>query len=193
MSVNEKNIEIEVGKPLSLKNADFLSFQPKREEWNLYKIEDESLIKARLILKSLLIEGSLEDIETQVKLGKKPILRLTFASQQIYAVEAPPNLRGTPESKTYSADDLRLSVTQKDMDYETIRETWNLYEADNGITLRLRISPTIISKTSKFESGGMPVYLIDANLEMKLDLPDHIQKLLEEARKKASFTKNKPA
>jgi hypothetical protein len=184
MSKNEETSEISIEKPLSLRNANFVSFQIKREDWNLYKLEDESLLKARLVLKSFLMEGKIDDMETQIKLGQKAKLGVNFSPQVIYAIEAPSKLRGTPDSKIYSAEEYKASITQGDMDFETIKETWNLYELENGIALRIRTSPAVVSKTSKFESGGMPVYLIAGNVEMKIDLPDHIQKMMEEAKKK---------
>jgi len=176
-NIEEKHLIIE--KPLSLKNALFLNFKINREDWNYYKLQDGAVLKGRFILKSVLIEGKLEDIITQVKLGEKPRLRLSYVADNIYAIEAPTELRGPPDTKRYTAEDLRQAITQKDVDYETVRESWNFYQLDNGMVLKVKLSPSVVSKTSKFEQGGMPIYLVESSLEMKIEFPDDIQKALD--------------
>jgi len=44
----------------------------------------------------------------------------------------------------------------------------------------MRISPSAISKTSKFESAGMSLYTVDASIEVKVEMPEHIRKPLRE-------------
>jgi hypothetical protein len=190
--MNAKQLGIE--KP-SLKTADFLSFQIKREDWNLYELEDGTLLKARVLLANVLMEGRLEEIRTQIESGEKPKLRLTFNPRIIYAVEAPRELRGNLDSRTYTSTELKASIISEDMDFKTINESWNLYDLKNGITLKIRISATIVNKTSKYDNEGMPIYTVNADIDAKIELPEHLRKLIETregAKKRRADTQEKP-
>jgi len=177
MNKNKKNFK--KIKEQEMINANFINFTIKREDWNLYKLEDGSLLRARVILSGVLADD-LKKIEENIKEGKKPELKLRFRSNRIFAVESPPELRGPPDFNRYTTEELRSFVVKEDLDFETIKEVWNVYELENGIIIKLRLSPINISKTSKFDSGGMPLYLIDANVEGKIQLPETLRKLLKE-------------
>lgn len=187
MSQDSKTSEISIEflkKPFP-ETAAFVDFEIKREGWNLYRIEDGTLLRARAFLTGVTIGGKLEEMVKQLKPGQKPKLRLAFRLRTIFAAESPYELRGKPDSRTYTPAELKSFIIKKDVDFETIREIWNLYKLENGITLKSRLSVVTLNKTDKFESGGMPIYTIDSNVDVKVDLPDHIHKLLEEKRAQA--------
>jgi hypothetical protein len=94
--------------------------------------------------------------------------------------ESPPELRGKPDSRSYTAAELKLSIIDEDMDFETEREVWNLYELENGITLKMRLSVVSINKTDKFEKAGMPLYTVNSNIDVKFELPEQMRKTVEE-------------
>jgi hypothetical protein len=181
--------EVKIERP-SLANARFMSFRTAKEEWGLYKIEDGSVLRAKVLLTGVLIEGNLDEMENQIKAGQKPKLGLTFRPSNLFAVESPPELRGTPDPTIYPIEELRGSIVKEDMDFETMKETWNLYELENGIVLKMRISPTAISKTNKFESAGMPLYTVDASIDVKVEMPEHIRKLLKEKQARVPTTRS---
>jgi hypothetical protein len=172
-------------KKLSPKTGSFVNFEIEREGWSLYRIEDRTLLRARFILTGVLMEGKLEEMVEQLKPGQKPKLGLFLRSRRVFTAESPLELRGNPDSKAYTTTELKSSITNEDMDFETIREVWNLYKLENGITLKARLSAVTINKTNKFESAGMPIYTIDSNVDVKIELPSHIQKILEEKRRKS--------
>lgn len=158
--------------------AKFVNFKIKREDWNLYKIEDGSLLRGRVVLSGVLAED-LEKIEKKIKMEQRPELKLKFRSDRIFAIEAPPELRGPPDFNIYTIEELRRFIINEDLDFETIKETWNLYELENGIILKLRLSPTTIRRTSKFDSGGMPIYLIDAVVDAKIQLSKKMENMIK--------------
>ena len=178
MSQKIKTTEIVI-KQASLKTATFVNFEINKEGWNLYKIEDGTLLKARVLLLGILMENKLEEIVKQLKPDEKPKLELAFHSKQIFSVESPLELRGTPDSKTYTIAELRGFIVNKDVDFETIREVWNIYELENKITIKFKIAPVVVSKTNKFDRAGMPIYVVDSNIFSKTELPDHLRKLLK--------------
>jgi len=104
----------------------------------------------------------------------------TIRSQNVFAIEAPPELRGPPGSKRYSPEELRASIVKEELDFETIRETWNSYVLENGMRMKAKISPISVNRTNKFDSGGTPLYTIDSTLDVKLKLPEEIEKIHEE-------------
>jgi hypothetical protein len=167
----------------SPKAGMFVDFEINREGWSLYRIEDGTLLRARFILTGVLMEGKLEEMVEQLKPGQKPKLGLLLRSRRIFTAESPLELRGKPDSKTYTTEELKSSITNEDMDFETLKEIWNLYKLENRITLKARLSTVTINKTSNFERAGMPIYTIDSNVDVKIELPNHIRKIIEEKSK----------
>jgi hypothetical protein len=165
------------------KTARFASFEVKREDWNLFKIEDGSLLRAKLVLTGVLLDSTLEEFARQVELGQKPRFGLAFNSNNIFSVEPPPELRGEPDSKKYTIQEFQSAITNEDMDFETLKQSWNMYYIDNGISLKMRLSVVAVSKTCKFDFRGMPVYTIDSNIDVKPELPNHIRELMEKRKK----------
>lgn len=166
----------------SWKTANFIAFQIKREDWDTFRLEDKTIIRARIILASVLMEGKLEDEIAKSQVGEKPKLRLALVPKIEYAVEPPQELRGDPDGRVYTQEQFRSSVVHEDMDFETVKSSWNLYELENGMILKIRHSIIKIDKTSKYDSSGMPIYLINGSADVKIDLPDHLRKLLEQKK-----------
>lgn len=164
------------------KTASFIDFKVRREGWNFYKIEDGTLLKARVILTGILSSNKLDEIVKKLRRKQKPRLGFQIQPRVILAVESPPKLRGKPDSRTYTPKELKSSIIGKDMDFETIKEVWNLYDGNSGIQIKTRLSVVSISKTDKFESVGMPLYTVDSNIDVKFHLPDNIRKTIEEKK-----------
>ena len=76
------------------------------------------------------------------------------------------------------------------MDFKTVRQSWNIYELENGIKIKLRLSITSISKTNKFDGHGMPIYTIDSSIEGKTELPDSLETLVEGKKLKMAIKKS---
>lgn len=171
-----------IEKPIPSK-AMFLDFEIEREEWNKYLLEDGTLLRVKLILTGTLIDKNIEELAKEAKSAQKLTIGFAIRSRNIFAVEPPPELRGPPDSKRYSPEELRASIVKEELDFETKRETWNSYLFENGIRMKARISPTSVNMTSKFDSGGMPVYFVDSAIDVKLKLPETVEKIRKEQTK----------
>ncbi|MBS7632540.1 hypothetical protein KEJ15_02810 [Candidatus Bathyarchaeota archaeon] len=90
-----------------------------------------------------------------------------FQSSNVVGVVAPRNLIGEPSNQRYSPQELESSVVKDEMDFETITESWNAYRLDGGILLKVRNSPIRVRRTSKFDSRGMPIYMVDFVADVK--------------------------
>jgi hypothetical protein len=127
-----------------------LSFEPIREGWSHYKTNDGVIIRVRTILLKILLAGIKEDGSAQLGLG----------GSVLFAVSAPPNLKGPPDNRGYTNEQIAAAITERDIPFETIKEQWNEYSVE-GIKVGVKIIATIISKTSLFDQLGEPVYYVN--------------------------------
>lgn len=182
--------------PLVLKTpqidkAIFVDFKTNREEWNKYKLTDDTLIRAKMVFSGFAMEENLDEVAKKVKPDQKLKIGLAFRSTTLFAVESPQKLRGSSDSKRYSVEELRTSIVDKEIDFETRKAVWNSYTLENGINVKVRISPISISRTSKFDNFGMPTYLVDFGADIKMSLPEHIQKILRKRKTKTKKSKTR--
>lgn len=180
-----REVTVVLEKP-SLSKAIFADFSTEREEWNKYRLADGTLLRAKLVVSGFMMEESLDEFVKKArrkgKSGQKLKLGLLFRSANVFAIESQPELRGPEDTKTYSVKELRALITKEDIDFETVRATWNFYILENGIRVKARISPTSISRTSKFDKSGMPIHVIDFGLDLKINLPERVQKILRKKK-----------
>ena len=176
-----KEVPVVLKKP-SLSKAIFVDFETEREEWNRYRLKDGIVVRAKLVISAFMMEETLDEFAKKAKRRRKPdqklILGLTFRSTNVFSIESPPRLRGSPGQKVYPVEELRASIIEEDIDFETVRATWNSYVLKNGMRIKTRLSPTSISRTGKFDKVGMPIYLIDFGVDVKVNLPERIEKIL---------------
>lgn len=167
----------------------YADFEVVRERWNKYKLEDNSTLKTKFVLINVTLEKTLDEavkeFEILIEKGKKPEglkMGLGFQSKNIMGIEAPRRLRGDPSSKTHKTEELRASIVKDDLDFEVLEETWNSYKVKNGITLKIRNSPINVSRTSKFDVKGTPIYVVDFRADIKMDLPTRVKEIIKKKR-----------
>lgn len=185
--MNKRTLVIE--KP-ALSKAMFLDFETEREEWNKYLLEDGTLLRAKLILTGVQIDKTIKEIAKEAKSKQKLKIGFGIGSHNLFGIEAPPKLRGSPDPKKYSPEELKASIVKEDLDFETKKETWNSYVFENGMRMKVKISPTSVNRTSKFDGRGMPVYWVELTINVKLRLPETIEKIRKK-HKRAGEDKKK--
>lgn len=155
-------------KPLT--DFEYVDFEIERENWNKYQLKDGAILKAKFILINVLAEKGFKEKIKKAKTEKEIDLGFMFQSSNVIGVEAPPNLIGEPSNTRYSPRELETSVVEDEIDFETISESWNSYKIKvNGeIYLKVRNSPIRIRRTSKFDSQGVPIYLVDFKADVKI-------------------------
>jgi hypothetical protein len=185
MTVQEEKKSIVMEKPVP-PSAKFVGFEIEKEDWDKYKLLDGSLLKARFILTGILMDKTIDEIRGMLRKlppDQVPKIGFGFRSQYVFTTEPPQNLRGTPDGRRYSVEELRNSIVKEDIDFETLKSTWNSYRLENGITVKCRLSPTVVSRTNKFDEGGMPIYVIDSTIDVKVTMPEDIEKILQQRKK----------
>lgn len=131
---------------------DYVDFDTVGEPWNLYKLEDGSLIKFKLVLVKLM----------PIKNDPKNYLLNTA---NVVGVQSQRELRGapTPPPPKGTYDDFE----KKDLDCEVIEESWNEYKLKDGNTLKIKPAITAIDKTKSFDSYGEPIYVVHSQVLVK--------------------------
>lgn len=80
------------------------------------------------------------------------------------------NEGGQPDSKVYTPTELQHSITH-DVRYTTITQDWNEYVVDDGANIKVQPMVTKVSKTSKFDLHGDPVYLVNVQGNVVVERP----------------------
>lgn len=93
----------------------------------------------------------------------------SFDIQNIIVVLS--NERGSPDTSVYSQAELFAAVTKDDMRFNTIAQDWNEYVVDDGARIKLQPIILKVSKTSKFNGKGLPVYLTQINVTFQVKPP----------------------
>lgn len=149
-----------------IQKSDTISFKTVREEWNEYKVKDS----VPLLLRGKHIVVKFFDSGTYNKDGT-PIYGV--GSQDIFAAFAPKELRGTPTPGPIDNELINKSIL-KELEFESIKEDWNVYELDNGAEFRVKLVVTEIQKTSLFGQDSQPIYNITASPTGRFKFPPEL-------------------
>ena len=129
-----------------------LDFIVSREDWCRYDLSDDSILKIKLIATKI----------------RKKNTNYNIDIQNIIVVLS--NERGQADSKSYTPLELQQSIIH-DVHYTTITQDWNEYIVDDGTIIKVHPMVTKVSKTSKFDLNGDPVYLVNVQGNVVVELP----------------------
>lgn len=176
---------------LPTRDYRIMDFDVIQEGWNKYKLENGVIIKSKFVLINVMMDKNLEELVKEAKEKKEPKMRVGMAiqSRNVMGVEAPKELRGLPSAKC-SPKELQVSIIEKDMEFEVIKERRNAYKLKNGITIKVRHSPIEIAKTSKFDSQGLPIHLVNSTADIKITFPEEVEKELKKLKRESSEQKS---
>ncbi|MGD0496151.1 MAG: hypothetical protein ABSB28_08940 [Candidatus Bathyarchaeia archaeon] len=158
--------------------GEYLGFKSSKEDWNLYKLEDDVLLKMKLVL----IKVILREIDENGNPGYE-------TNHQVVIGIIPPLIAlGKPADRIYSPKEIMDSITINDVKIaEVIHEDWNEYLLDDTARLSIKLVLTQVSKTNLFDQKGEPIYNIQHQTILKgnvpLDLRHAYQKRYEQVLK----------
>lgn len=179
----KKIIRIDKPDPSKIK---FIDFNVEKEPWNKYRVKDGSNLKARFILQQIITDKSMEKLENELKKIKPDEhvdLGFGFKGNRLFSADAPLKLCGLPDEKKYLVGELRESIIDEDIDFDTVNSSWNIYHLENGMTFKCRVLVQTVNRTDKFDELGLPIYFIESNLDVKVDLPSNIEKIIKDREK----------
>ena len=122
----------------------YADFKTIKEVWNEYKLEDGTIVKLRFILIKLINQPNGFGIGSTIIIGIFPS----------------PDLIGLPSQAIYSPQELEKSIEKKDLQFELVKEDWNVYELKDKSKLSIKPILVSISRTNKHDQHGEPIYAI---------------------------------
>ncbi len=131
--------------------AAFLNVSIVKEGWNEYRLEDGTLLWMRQITK-------------RVNMSRASDGGLEYAadnSDPIVMTICPLELMGAPSTGDRGGGDLRGSIVNENMKFTRLMETRNEYLLPTGDRISLVLRLLKVSKTSRFNGSGEPVYICD--------------------------------
>jgi len=166
----ETRTNLDASKKLLL-DLESAEFEVEKEVWNRYRLEDNAILKSKFVLINVFAEKGFKEkirLKLKAKTEKEDKVGFEFQPSNVVGVVVPRNLIGGPSNQRYSPQELESSVVKDEMDFETITESWNVYKLEDGVLLKVRSSPLRVRRTSKFDSRGMPIYLVDFVADVKI-------------------------
>jgi len=163
-----------------VKEYQYIPFKVERESWVRYRLEDGAILKTKIVLVNVKTNPSLvEALKKQQEPEKKVTVTINVQTRNIIGVEVPPNLRGPPDTNTYSPSELAKFVVQEDLEFERMDPTtWvSVYELEDKIKLKVQTTLMDVSRTSKYEASGDPIYLVSSTAGIKIVLPKKYRKI----------------
>jgi hypothetical protein len=74
--------------------------------------------------------------------------------------------KGTPDTNVYGLQELQAAIVADDLGVDTLMEEWNDYIADDGTKIRVKCSVVSVSRTSKYNKDGEPIYLVSSSQQV---------------------------
>ncbi len=141
---------------VKIPGTEYEDFEIEKEGWNIYRLNDGTLLKLRQVLLTLKLDPSNQSMMPNI-------------SNLLMGVMPAPSLKGEPSPQQYSPEELSNSIVERNMKYETLLETPSEYKTKSGLNLMLRLSEVVVSRTNKFDSTGYPVYLVNTQLQIQVE------------------------
>jgi hypothetical protein len=125
--------------------------EPVKEGWNVYSLSDGNTLKIRQLVRGV---GSSKDQ------SGKPVFRV---SQTPVLVSVIPKALGTPADRDYSPPELRSAIVEQDVNFTKVSEPANQYRTQSGMRFVTKLGLTRVSRTSKFDRDGIPIYMLETS------------------------------
>jgi hypothetical protein len=138
-----------------------IEFEIIKEPWNKYQIQDNSVLKTRTILKKV----------NRVTDGDK--IGFNIDAQTLTVINADPSLKGEPNPKPVTKEEIQKSIEKSDMRYSTLAQEFNEYELDDGTKIKIYTNVTSISKSSLKDRSGDPIYSVQSSNQVEIKPASH--------------------
>jgi hypothetical protein len=67
-------------------------------------------------------------------------------------------------------------VDATQLDFKTIKEEWNEYQASDGTTLKIKIVLTDVYKLDQYDQDSNPIYVVKSSNVLATSVPEHLKK-----------------
>ena len=147
--------------------AEGIEFLAKSEPWVKYKLEDKTVLFARLLITKVYRTDQYDP-------NGQPVY--AWSSQNFFTTVAPKENKGTPSDPPPSSlNPSDYSVTP--VDFERVgSEQWNIYELKDKTVLRIKLEVTGVVRTDKFAVDGDPFYIVSSGALTRMKVPSELLK-----------------
>jgi hypothetical protein len=138
----------------SFKEINYIDFKVDDEDWNIYKLEDKTILKLKFVLLKVIREG--------IEPDGSPIY--SMQAQILIAIFPPSDLIKSPDLRKYSVKELEEAVIKSDMKFDAKKEDYSsryiLLEQVGHLKIEVKPILVYVARTSKHDERGEPIYLI---------------------------------
>ena len=152
-----------------------IEFKVKKEPFNYHKLEDGAFIKTKYILLMVHFEKDIPKILEKKDKSEKLHIEsgINLNGQILMAVDVPDNLKGIPNRKPDT--NLKEHVIKNDLEVVESKEYFFEYELENDFIIKGKSILLNVDKTDCYDDTGVPIYLFDHSVELKIIPPKSIQ------------------
>lgn len=136
---------------------EYLDVRARREEWNVYKLADGTILKLRVVVTR---------INRPRVIGAQVVPDI---SNVMLICNPPRNKKGPPMLSRPGPGELTDAIIDPDMRFTTIKEPVNEYLTTDGKRVLVRLRLYNLASTSKYDAKGDPIYLINAKPVVTVD------------------------
>ena len=134
----------------SAEGEELVDFKVNNEGWNVYELEDGTILKTKLVLINIIRKLG----------GKEGTPNAGLNTSYVSGVFSPMGKRGPPGRK-YTVQELKKNVAEINLKFRQTSDCgWNEYETKD-IIFEIRTILKSVDKTSLFDSSGMPSYVVN--------------------------------
>ena len=131
---------------------DFLEYEVIEEPWNIYKLEDGSTIRVKIV-----VSGILKDDKG-----------LVIQAKEVYSVIPNPEYVGVPSPPLKPKEKMDKYLEAEDLKIIEKTDYWNKYSIPSEkLTVSVRGEVVLVSRTSRHDEKGIPVYVVNVQLLFK--------------------------
>ena len=134
---------------------ELVDFDVIRESWHVYELEDDTVIRTKNVLMTIIDAGPLEESEASTPGMRK----YGFGLKLLNMVHSPKHLRG-PKGKAWPISELEKFIIQRNLKFRQIKDGGNCEYRTKKSQIIVSTRVKHVDKTSKFDANGMPSYII---------------------------------
>ncbi|MCW3989319.1 MAG: hypothetical protein NWE88_04505 [Candidatus Bathyarchaeota archaeon] len=150
-------------------------FKVIKEPIYKYKFADGGILHSKYTLIMVHFEKNLDEMLEEQKENTSSLgTGINMKHHITMGIDCPDEMKGVPNR--IKGENLRERVIEEDVDIIEPHEPFFEYKLANGFRLKGKIVLMNVDKTDRFDKMGIPVYLIDNTVEMKITIPKKLQK-----------------
>lgn len=131
----------------------YVDFETIKEPWNIYSLEDESILRIRVLLLKVIQTSKTED-KKDYAVNTKTVMA-TYVQKELKGIPSIPNQKN------------KVEIEKKDIPFKVIAEDWNEYKLEDGTILKLKPVIARIDKLTLFDPYGDPLFGVASQILVK--------------------------